>query len=271
MAIQDTWLMNLQALVLQEGHGDKRAGYRAIADMTGMSEEYIYQLAEGKPKSDGTPREVGKSAAKKIGKAYGEGRPENWFDLPSPAATEAEYLTETLRRYGAGPKLPTLNRAKSTDVGTPKSESNELVIPQYDTGGGMGNGKLLLEDQPGVIKSWHVDEEWVRLNVKSHTGINNLCIVTGFGPSMRPMFNPGDPLLVDRGVTTVDTDAVYFFRVGDSGYIKTLQRIPDLVGDGKIIRAKSKNADFDPFDILPNNPHFQVLGKVLTVWRSEQF
>ena len=135
----------------------------------------------------------------------------------------------------------------------------------------MSNGGLILEDQPGVIKSWHVDDEWLRLNVRSHTGAGNLCIVTGFGPSMRPMFNPGDPLLVDRGVTTVEDDAVYFFRIGKSGFVKLLQKIPDMVGDSYTVRAKSKNPDFDPFDILPDNPHFQVLGKVLTVWKSEQF
>lgn len=152
-----------------------------------------------------------------------------------------------------------------------KHANEELVIPQFETGGGMGNGNLLLEDQPGTIKSWHVDHNWVRLNVKNYTSLANLCIVTGFGPSMRPMFNPGDPLLVDRGVTKVEVDAIYFFRIGDDGYIKMLQRIPDATGSGKILRAKSKNSDFDSFDIQPENPHFQVLGKVLTVWKSEQF
>lgn len=145
---------------------------------------------------------------------------------------------------------------------------DDLVIPQYDTGGAMGNGGLRLDDQPGLIRSWHVNHEWVRLNVRSHTGLQNLCIVTGFGPSMRPMFNPGDPLLVDRGVTDVDSDAVYFFRLGKHGFIKSIQRIPK--GNSMIYRAKSKNPDFDTFDI-DETMDFQVLGKVLTVWKSEQF
>jgi hypothetical protein len=146
--------------------------------------------------------------------------------------------------------------------------SSDLVIPQFDAGGGMGGGKLLLDDQPGVIKSWHVDHEWLRQNVRHHSGAQNLCIVTGFGPSMRPMFNPGDPLLVDRGVTVCETDAVYFFRVGKHGFIKTLQRIP--TASGLVLRAKSKNPDYDPFDITADMD-FAVLGKVLTVWKSEQF
>lgn len=148
---------------------------------------------------------------------------------------------------------------------------DDVEIPQYDVGGGMGNGHLLLEDQPGLIKSWHVDHEWVRRNVKTHTGLQNLCIVTGFGPSMKPMYNPGDPLLVDTGVKTVDHEGVYFFRVGDEGYIKLIQRVPEFEGAGVIFRVISKNSDYPPYDISPKNPHFEVLGKVLTVWKSEQF
>ncbi len=143
----------------------------------------------------------------------------------------------------------------------------EFTIPQYEAGGSMGRGLVLEELPPGLIKSWRVDHDWLRLNVRTHTGVGNLCIVTGFGPSMRGMYNPGDPLLVDRGVTSVDSDGVFFFRVGDHGFIKMLQRIP--TAGGLIIRAKSKNPDYDPFDITAEMD-FQVFGKVLTVWKSEQ-
>ena len=85
---------------------------------------------------------------------------------------------------------------------------------------------------------------------------------------MKPRYNPGDPLLCDRGVQTVDTDGVFFFRVGRHGFIKQLQRIPTR--DGLILRAKSFNQDYDPFDI-DEHMDFQVFGKILTAWRSEQF
>lgn len=151
-------------------------------------------------------------------------------------------------------------------------ESSDLVIGQYDTGGAMGhNGRNLTDHPPGFIKSWRVDHNWLRLNVPAHTGVKNLCIVTGFGPSMRPMFNPGDPLLVDTGVNVIDHEGVYFFRVGDEGYIKLVQRVPEFNGPGVILRVISKNPDFPPYDLSPKNPHFEVLGKVLTVWRSEQY
>ncbi|GDY37254.1 S24 family peptidase [Acidovorax sp. NB1] len=171
---------------------------------------------------------------------------------------------------GSAPAVPAPapHEAPSETQGAPA----DLVITEFDTGGGMDTtGRLLLDDQPGIIKSWRVSHDWLRLNVPSHTGIRNLCIVTGFGPSMRPMFNPGDPLLVDTGVKTVTHEGVYFFRVGDEGYIKMIQRVPDPHGDGVMLNIISKNPDYPPYPMSPKNPHFEVLGKVLTVWRSEQY
>ncbi len=144
---------------------------------------------------------------------------------------------------------------------------DHLRIPQYNTGGKMGNG-IVLRDQPGVIKSWTVSPEWLRMNVSNCTSPQNLAIVTGFGDSMRGMFNPGDPLIVDTGVKTVEIDAVFFFRVGKEGYIKRLQRIPTV--GGTILRAKSANPDYDPFDIV-EGMDFEVFGRVLKVWESTEY
>lgn len=146
-------------------------------------------------------------------------------------------------------------------------EINGHVIRQYDSGGSMGHG-LVMPDQPGVIENWSVTSEWLNKNIKAHTGIQNLCIVTGFGPSMQPMFNPGDPLLVDTGVKSVIADGIYFFRVGKEGFIKQLQKIP-VVGGIKYV-AKSKNKDFDPFEIT-DDMDFEVLGKVVRVWCGRDF
>lgn len=149
----------------------------------------------------------------------------------------------------------------------PKPHTDSRMIHQYDVAGAMGNGGLVLEENPpGAIKSWSVDLDWLRLNLPANSGLGNLCIVTGFGSSMQPKYNPGDPLLMDRGVTEVKTDGVYFFRVGEHGFIKQLQRIP--TASGIVIRAKSLNQSYDAFDIT-EGMDFHVLGKILMVWRSE--
>ena len=98
----------------------------------------------------------------------------------------------------------------------PSTDDDDLRIPRFDTGGAMGAG-VELRDQPGVIQSLRVSQEWLHRNVRHYTAANKLCVVTGFGDSMRPMFNPGDPLLVDLGVEKADIDGVFFFRVGNEG------------------------------------------------------
>lgn len=150
------------------------------------------------------------------------------------------------------------------DMLVSSGQANDTLIPQYDARGSMGSG-LLLRDQSGVIRNLNVSADWLRNNVKSCTAVENLCVVTGFGDSMRPMFNSGDPLLLDSGVKSVEFDAIYFFRVGDEGFIKRLQRIP---GDG--IRAISENKGYESWTIKPDMD-FEVFGRVVKVWCSEDF
>lgn len=208
-----------------------------------------------------------------------------WFNTPEKVGTisrahaelicakYAPHISPAWLAEGKLPKLSAQSAFHSRTVAAPSEDENEVTFAQFDVSGGMDtNGKLVLEaEPPGIIKSWRVDREWLRLNVPVYTSLQNLCIVTGFGPSMKPMFNPGDPLLMDRGVTKVDHEGVYFFRVGDEGFIKIIQRVPEFDGPGIKLRIISKNPDFAPYEISAKHPHFQVIGKILTVWKSEQF
>lgn len=163
-------------------------------------------------------------------------------------------------------KLPKYIEPKAEHLSMPDKIGGRFYeIPQYEAGGAMGDG-LILRDQPGLIQSWRVNKEWLSKNVKGYSSSRNLCIVTGFGDSMRPLFNSGDPVLIDTSVKTVEFDSVYFFRVGEEGFIKRLQRIP---GEG--LRVLSANRDqYEPWTIKPDMD-FEILGRVLKVWRSEDF
>lgn len=142
---------------------------------------------------------------------------------------------------------------------------DELLIRQYhEARGAMGSGAVL-GDQPGLITSLRVNEEWVRKNVPYNSGLSNLAIVTGFGDSMKGMFDSGDPLLVDTGIKAVDYDAVYFFRVGNEGFIKRLQRIPGLG-----IKVLSKNPEYESWTIT-EDMDFEVFARVLIAWNSTKF
>ncbi len=89
MTIQNTWLLNLLALVEAEGGG--RRGIRAVADASGLAEEYVYQLVERKVSARGKPHNIGKVAAQKIARAFAGGRDEAWFNNPpaTPGAAPA--------------------------------------------------------------------------------------------------------------------------------------------------------------------------------------
>jgi phage repressor protein C with HTH and peptisase S24 domain len=150
----------------------------------------------------------------------------------------------------------------------PNPDRGSFTLHRIDTGGGMGKG-IVLQDQPGVIEGWRVSREWAYHNIPANTGIGNLRIVTGFGDSMRGMFEPGDPLIVDVGITELNHDGIYFFavQVGDQeeGFIKRLQRIPF---EG--IRVISENPKYETYTLRPDTP-IRIIGKVLKVWNSEVF
>jgi len=176
---------------------------------------------------------------------------------------DAQWLASGMGKSG----LESFDGNNVVPLGQIRNQKNkyfELVIPHFDTGGSMGGG-LLLRDQPGLIRAFSVNLEWVQKNIRSHSGAGNLCIVTGFGDSMKGMFNSGDPVVVDTGVKTVDYDAVYFFRVAEEGFIKRLQRIP---GEG--LRVLSENKQYDAWTIKPDMD-FEVFGRVLKAWQGEDF
>lgn len=180
----------------------------------------------------------------------------------APSRKRLEKVAQVL---GVSPEYLVAGSAAQASGFTPLRDKTPLVtIARYDTGGAMGHGAIL-RDQPGVIERLEVSHEWLEKNVRGFTSAKNLCVVTGFGDSMRPMYNPGDPLILDAGVKSVEFDAVYFFRVGDEGFIKRLQRIP-----GQGLTAISENAAYRDW-VIDQTMDFEVFGRVLKVWRSEDF
>lgn len=79
MSVKDNWLKNLRAIVYELGPGAGRTlreGYRAVASATGLGEEYIYQLYNGKG-----AKSLSAESATTISRAYGDGKPRGWFDV----------------------------------------------------------------------------------------------------------------------------------------------------------------------------------------------
>lgn len=138
------------------------------------------------------------------------------------------------------------------------------TIRQFNTGGGMGNG-LILQEQSGIIENFRVSSAWLYENIKGHSSTKNLCIVTGYGESMKPLFNPGDPVIVDLQIKEYIGEFPYFFRIENEGFIKRLQRVP---GEG--YRVLSDNPKYETWTIK-QGMDFEIFGKVIKVWKSEDF
>jgi phage repressor protein C with HTH and peptisase S24 domain len=137
-----------------------------------------------------------------------------------------------------------------------------ITIQQYtDVRGAMGKGAYLLETEGEVI-DWRVTPEWASSHLPANTGLDNLRIITGLGDSMKGLYNSGDPLIVDTGINAVDFDAVYFFRIGDEGYVKRLQKTP-----GGIL-VISQNPDYRDWTIT-GDMDLEVFGRVLKVWEGK--
>jgi phage repressor protein C with HTH and peptisase S24 domain len=186
--------------------------------------------------------------------------------LCAPIQSKPEEISPRLTKsidavYRSGDRM-TVVEMKNPGRPEESSQVPSVLIQQYDAGGSMGGG-IDLPDQPGIIQNLKVSREWLESNVRNCTSAKNLCIVTGFGDSMRPLFNPGDPLLLDRGVMGVEVDAVYFFRIGREGFIKRLQRVP---GNGLI--AISENKAYKEWTIT-KDMDFEVFGRILKAWKSE--
>lgn len=192
-----------------------------------------------------------------LAEAIGENQPTIYRILSGETKNPRLHIVKKLESF--------FNEEFTSKTSAPINSTNEILITQYhDVRGAMGNG-LVLRGESGQITGWKVTPEWLNKNVPTNTGNKNLAIVTGFGDSMRGMFNSGDPLLVDSGVKSLEYDGVYFFRIGDEGFIKTLQRIP---GEG--IRVISENKKYETWTIT-KEMDFEVFGRVLKVWKSEEF
>jgi phage repressor protein C with HTH and peptisase S24 domain len=219
-----------------------RGGITKLAKACDIDPSYLGRLLY--PEGKAGKKRIGEDVKEKI--ENGLGKPPGWLDSADEYSIPQHESTVNTR------ELISPNK-------------NSFSIKKYDeVGASMGRG-IFLKDQPGQITNIEVTDEWLNKNVPYHTGKQNLGVVTGFGDSMLGMYNPGDPILVDSGVRTCTHDGVYFFRVGEEGFIKRLQRIP---GEG--IRVISKNTDYESWTIT-EKMDFEVLAKILIVWESSKF
>lgn len=252
----DPYVAALRRLVDAAKHG-----YKEVAAKADLNPQTVYQVYNGVQLPSGNPKGVGPEMRRKLTAAF-----PNWLSpQPIEMGVRLSIVDNETSSRSPTPNEIVLQVVDELEGAERSSREQTTTIPEYGTGGRMGEGGVMLRDQPGEIRGWEVTSEWLRKNVPNCTSPGNLAIVTGFGDSMRPLYNPGDPLLVDTGVKSVAFDAIYFFRVGDEGFIKRLQRIP---GNGLV--AISENSSYRDWTITPEMD-FEVFGRVIKIWRGDDF
>ncbi|MCV4285065.1 LexA family transcriptional regulator [Pseudomonas capsici] len=145
-------------------------------------------------------------------------------------------------------------------------DSSFFKIPHFDVAGSMGDGKVLSEPHIEVIRDMTVHMDWLRTQGLTYSKLENLAIVTGDGDSMAPTFSDGDSLLVDRGITEIRADAIYFFTLDGQMFIKRLQRIA-----GGSLRMISDNQAYPPQMIEGADlEKIHIQARVLLAWNTRK-
>lgn len=162
-------------------------------------------------------------------------------------------------------KLPEDSGESAVAVAVHDRATGDISIPQLDVLASMGPGSIP-PDHVDVVRNVVVNRKELEKQC-SFTSPQNLQIITGYGRSMKPTFQDGDPLLVDTGVTSVTVDAVYVFEIEGELFIKGLQRLP-----GNRLRVISHNREEnDPWEIDPfQMESLKIRGRVVMAWNARR-
>ena len=205
---------------------DKYEGRKAdFARLMGFTQaNLVYRLLSA---SASTHKPMGSTMARRIEEVCG--MPANWLDTPG-------------------------------DQQVLDAPGRSLLV--MSAAGSMGYG--VINDHDTVVGSIQVSEAWLRRELPSTTGWDNLRVITGYGDSMETTYRDGDILVVDTGVREVKVDAVYVFRRHDELFIKRLQRRLD----GSLL-VISDNRKYEP-QIVSERDGIQVAGRVLYAWTGHR-
>jgi SOS-response transcriptional repressor LexA len=147
------------------------------------------------------------------------------------------------------------------DHSTPSVVNEDTVdVPLLSSSASAGTDALPSPDSE-VVRRIVISKRWIRLNVQA-TAFEHLGLLTAMGDSMEPTFGDGSILMVDRGVTTVNTDGIYVLCKADALFVKRVQR--QLDGS---ITLRSDNSNYEPTNLTSDElKHVLVLGRVLVAW-----
>ncbi|SEE79606.1 S24 family peptidase [Pseudomonas proteolytica] len=145
-----------------------------------------------------------------------------------------------------------------------KNYRSTISVERLDIAASMGPGTEPPEMNM-VVEHMRLDANWVRQNLV-YTSTDNLRLISGRGDSMAPTIRNGDALLVDSGVTSVESDAIYFFLMRGQHHVKRIQR--NLDG----LTIISDNGQYREIDVPGDREgDIQVLAQIIYWWTGRSF
>jgi phage repressor protein C with HTH and peptisase S24 domain len=234
---------------------EKEAGLKAFADRLNSSLDAIHFAASGEGRQDALAKYMGVSqkGARKwlVGESYPVEDKRN--RLAALCKVRYEWLmTGNGERYADDRTL----RSQAENIETRVSDSL-IRIPVMNVECSQGCGRYP-PDYETMMDEICISETWLRHNAL-FSSPSNLSIIVGVGDSMKPTYQDGDLLLVDRGITEIKVDAVYVFRLHDAMYVKRLQSRPD----GALLMI-SDNKAYEPFVVtIENRAELKILARIL--------
>ncbi|QQP98724.1 helix-turn-helix transcriptional regulator [Lysobacter enzymogenes] len=158
--------------------------------------------------------------------------------------------------YLSAPDGAIADRPKATRVTSSETARDYVRFQLLDGAAGMGDG-VENSDYPEVIREVDIAGWEVRRKLGFLPRPGRIKLLTGRGPSMRPMIDNGDVCMVDTEVHAFVGDAVYVINVGGETLIKMLQ----MRGDG--LYVVSANVDYPAYKV--DRSELFVGGRVVSV------
>jgi phage repressor protein C with HTH and peptisase S24 domain len=148
-----------------------------------------------------------------------------------------------------------LQRSSVSNTAQAVETDDHIYVPLFDLRAAAGHGAF--NEAEDVLNMRPFASDYIRREL----GISHLSLamITVVGGSMEPMIHDGDVVLVDLLDTSVAAEGPHLIRMDGALLVKLLERRP-----GGRLRVRSKNAEFEPFDVDQASPggDFQILGRV---------
>lgn len=129
-------------------------------------------------------------------------------------------------------------------------------IPRYDASLSAGHGSVI-DPHADPLGFYVVEAQWLATITRAMP--QHLALLRVDGDSMRPTFDHGDWLLVDRSQTRINVPGVYALAVGDAAWVKRLS----LNLSERVVRIISDNPAY-PEEQLPEED-IHLIGRVLRI------